>query len=398
MIYVPINDLQINKANPRVVRNEGFKKLKESLQGAKGKEMFEARPCIVSNRTGENIIIAGNTRYKAAKELKWQEVPTVIMEGLTEEQEQEIIIRDNVTNGEWDFELLANEWDAVKLEEWGLELPEITELETGEAVEDDYEMPDEVKTDIVLGDLFTIGEHRLLCGDATQVEQVEKLMNNQKADMVFTDPPYGMFLDTKMSERSTVKGNWKSKPKVYDQVIGDHDDFTPDLINTIFASFPDTKEVFIWGADYFAELLLDKNDGSWVVWDKRAGVETMQWSTSEFELCWSKSKHHRKIARITWSGILGTEQEHDHASGRKHPTQKPVKLAAWFFNNWGEEHDIVADIYLGSGSTMIAAHQLKRRCYGMELDPKYCQVIIDRMKKLDPSLVITRNGEPYATT
>jgi len=120
MQYINVKDLKINPANPRIVKDEGFKKLKESLQGAKGKEMFEARPCIVSNRTGDNIIIAGNTRYKAAKELKWQEVPTVIMEGLTEQQEQEIVIRDNVTNGEWDFEILANEWDAVKLEEWGI--------------------------------------------------------------------------------------------------------------------------------------------------------------------------------------------------------------------------------------------------------------------------------------
>lgn len=118
---IKIEDLKKNPNNPRIIKDEGFNKLKESLQSSKGKEHFDARPCIVSTRTGENIIIAGNTRFQAAKELGWKEVPTVIMEGLTEDQENEIIIRDNVNNGDWDTAMLLN-WDREKLEEWGADV------------------------------------------------------------------------------------------------------------------------------------------------------------------------------------------------------------------------------------------------------------------------------------
>ena len=250
---------------------------------------------------------------------------------------------------------------------------------------------DEIKTDIVLGDLIEIGEHRLLCGDSTDADQVAKLMDGEKADMVFTDPPYGMKLDAEgFDNMPTAKG---TTHKSYSNVIGDGDDFTPQLINTIFACFNDVKEMFIWGADYFAELLLNKNDGSWVVWDKRqeGGMDNM--FGASFELCWSKTKHKREIVRVLWAGYFGMSKE--DTKTRVHPTQKPIDLASFFFNKWGNENDLVADIYLGSGSTMVAAHQLKRKCYGMELDPKYCQVIIDRMMQLDESLNVKINGEEY---
>ena len=276
MEYVSVKKLKKNPSNPRIIKDKAFLQLKDSLLSDKGKEHFEARPCIVSKRTG--YIIAGNTRFQAAKELGWEEVPVVFMD-LTEEQENEITIRDNVSNGEWDWSMLANEWDSQKLIEWGLDVPEMEIIETVEAKEDDYEIPDEVQTDIVLGDLIEIGEHRLLCGDSTNSDQVAKLMNGEKADMVFTDPPYGMKLNADYSgmKLNADKGGKKydnvigvKRGKKYDNVIGDHDDFTPELINTIFTCFNDCKEIFIWGADYFAEIIPNKNDGSWVVWDKRA--------------------------------------------------------------------------------------------------------------------------------
>ena len=215
--------------------------------------------------------------------------------------------------------------------------------------------------------------------------------------MVFTDPPYGMKLDadySKMSNNSTfAKEKGIKNGKKYSNVIGDHNDFTDELINTIFSHFNDTKEVFIWGADYFSELLPNKNDGSWIVWDKRVDENFDKMYGSAFELCWSKNKHKREIARIRWASAFGTEKEFDHK--RHHPTQKPTLLPQWFFNKYGKKNDLIADLYLGSGSTMVAAHQLKRKCYGMELDPKYCQVIIDRMRKLDPAIEIKINGKPY---
>jgi DNA modification methylase len=305
--------------------------------------------------------------------------------------------------------MITNYWDAGQLEEWGLDIPDFEPEQILEAVEDEFEVPDGgIETDIVLGDLFEIGEHRLLCGDSTDSDAVAKLMDGQKADMVFTDPPYGMKLNADYSGAKSSSSCFGEKGvkggKKYDNVIGDHDDFTPELINTIFACFNDCKEIFIWGADYFAELLPNKNEGSWVVWDKRAnGNDDLQADNSSdkmygstFELCWSKNKHKRDIARVKWAGIFGTEKEFDHK--RHHPTQKPALLPQWFFNKWGKENDLIADLFLGSGSTMVAAHQLKRKCYGMELDPKYCQVIVDRMLKLDPTLTIKRNGIEYVNT
>jgi len=265
----------------------------------------------------------------------------------------------------------------------------------GEIVED--EVPIDKAEELLLkwqckaGDLWLIGEHRLLCGDCTDKATVERLMNGEKADMVFTDPPYGMFLDTDYSKikpksdnaKEFAKAKGETTNKKYSQVIGDHEDFTPEFINTIFNRFDYCKEIFIWGADYFAELLPNKNDGSWVVWDKRTNDDGSNLDAmfgSCFELCWSKNRHKRDIARIKYAGLFGTERE--DIKKRLHPTQKPILLAKWFFDRWGKERDLVADIYLGSGSTMVAAHQTGRKCFGTEISPAYCSVILERMSKL----------------
>jgi len=228
------------------------------------------------------------------------------------------------------------------------------------------------------GQLWQLGEHRLICGDCTDAAVVARVMGGEKADVVFTDPPYGMGLDTSMSARQTEKDGWISHPKNYDRVIGDNEDFSPKLITSIFENFGYCKEIFVFGADYFSELIPKRNEGSWIVWDKRAGIEDMKWSTSEFELCWSKTKHQRKIARVTWSGILGTEQEHDHSSGRKHPTQKPTKLAVWFLEQWSKDGAVIVDPFLGSGTTLIACERLHRRGRGIEISPKYVAVALER--------------------
>jgi DNA modification methylase len=284
---------------------------------------------------------------------------------------------------------LANDWNPEELNEWGLDVPnmDLTELE---AEDDNFEEPETIETDIVLGDLFEIGEHRLLCGDSTDSDAVARLMDGNKADMVFTDPPYGMFLDTNYDQMFANDKTHRKTNNRFDKVKGDNDDFVPELINTIFACFDYCKEVFIWGADYFAELIPNRTDGSWVVWDKRCDENMDKVSGNTFELCWSKQKHKRLVARILWSGHHGMQK--DDTKTRVHPTQKPTELAKWFFEQWGNKNDLVADLFLGSGSTMVASHQLKRKCYGMELDPKYCQVIIDRMKKLDPTIKIKKNG------
>ena len=390
-----INEIKPNTENPRIIKDHKFKQLVKSIQDFP--QMLELRPIVIDEN---NVVLGGNMRLKACQEAGLTDVPVVQAKDLTEDQKKEFIVKDNVGYGEWDWDDLANNWDVELLTEWGLDIPNF-EPEVLEAEEDDFAVPDGgVETDIVLGDLFEIGEHRLLCGDSTDSDQVAKLMNGQKADMVFTDPPYGMKLDADYSGMKSEIFKGGIGGKKYDNIKGDHDDFTDELINTIFSHFSDTKEVFIWGADYFAELIPNKNDGSWVVWDKRANgnddiaedksSDKMYGST--FELCWSKNKHKRDIARVKWAGIFGMPSQ--DTKGRVHPTQKPIELAYWFFNKWGNDNDLIIDLYLGGGTTMVASHQLKRKCYGMELDPKYCQVIVDRMRKLDPSLVIKKNGVP----
>jgi site-specific DNA-methyltransferase (adenine-specific) len=391
-----------NPNNPRLIKDDKFEKLCKSIQEFPA--MMALRPMVTDVN---NVVLGGNMRLKALLHLGYKEVPDEWIKKaseLTEDEVRRFIIADNVGFGEHDWELLRSDWDLNELEDWGVDVPEF-ESEVLEAEEDDYEIPDTIETDIVLGDLFEIGVHRLLCGDSTCSDTVAKLMGGEKADMVFTDPPYGMNLDTDYtkinpsSEKSKkfAEAKGETTNKNYSKVLGDNDDFTPELINTIFACFNDVKEIFIWGADYFAELLPNKNEGSWVVWDKRTnddGSNLDEMFGSCFELCWSKNKHKRDIARIKYAGLFGTERE--DIKKRLHPTQKPILLSQWFFNKWGKENDLIADLFLGSGSTMVAAHQLNRKCYGIELDPKYCQVIIDRMLKLDPALTITKNGQPYA--
>jgi DNA modification methylase len=393
---VKISAVKSNPNNPRIIKDDKFKKLVTSIK--EFPQMLDIRPIVVND---EMIVLGGNMRLKACIEAGLKEVAIIKASELTPEQQNEFIIKDNVGFGEWNWDDLANSWDTEQLTEWGLDIPnfEVTNLE---AEEDDFEAPEGgIKTDIVIGDLFEIGEHRLLCGDSTDSDAVARLMNGQKADMVFTDPPYGMFLDTdyskikpnseKAKQFSQAKGETTNKK--YSQVIGDHEDFTPQLINTIFASFGYCKEIFIWGADYFAELLPNKNDGSWIVWDKRSnddGSNLDEMFGSCFELCWSKNKHKRDIARVKYAGLFGTERE--DTKKRLHPTQKPILLAKWFFDKWGKDCILIADLFGGSGSTMVASQQSKKKSFLMELDPKYCQVIIDRMKKLDPTLIIKRNG------
>jgi len=394
---VKISNIKTNPNNPRVLKDDKFTKLVQSIKTFP--KMLEIRPIVVND---DMIVLGGNMRLKACKEAGLKEVHIIKASNLTEEQQREFIIKDNVGFGEWDWDMIANEWDTEEVESWGLDIPVFDNEEELEAEEDDYDVPEGgSETDIVLGDLIEIGEHRLLCEDSTDSDQVAKLMNGEKADMVFTDPPYGMKLDADYSGMKSEIFKGGIGGKKYDNVKGDHDDFTEELINTIFACFNDCKEIFIWGADYFAELLPNKNDGSWVVWDKRANgnddIEEDKSSDkmygSTFELCWSKNKHKRDIARVKWAGIFGMPSQ--DTKGRVHPTQKPIELANWFFNKWGNDNDLVADLYLGGGTTMVAAHQLKRKCYGMELDPKYCQVIVDRMMKLDETLKVKINGEDY---
>ena len=208
--------------------------------------------------------------------------------------------------------------------------------------------------------------HRIMCGDSTDENDVAKLMAGEKADMVYTDPPYGMNLDT---DYSSMPGGKKHK-----KVEGDHNNFDA---KTILHQFSYCQEIFLFGADYYAHSI-PQNSGSWVVWDKcrEKGIDS-DWSGkfgSEFELCWSKNKNKRIICqKLAANGYFAVKDEK-----KVHPTQKPVKLAEWFFDKWGKDKNLIVDLFLGSGSTLIACEKTGRRLFGMELDEHYMSVIIKR--------------------
>lgn len=371
---------------------------------------FGFRIPIVAKSDG--TVVDGHLRLKAARKMGLTEVPVVNADDLTEAQIKafRLVANQSANWAEWDEELLKLEFKDLEdlnydLELTGFDLDDIQrqldEFEGKTVEEDDFdesEMSQEESPVITKsGDLWILGDHRLLCGDSTKKEYVGKLMNGEKADMVFTDPPYGMGLNTDWSGAKSNPKFYKEKGckgtgNKYEQ--GVVDEFTPEIVNNLFACFSYVREIFLFGADYFAELLPNKNDGSWIVWDKRSNDDTNEEYINQadkmfgscFELCWSKNKHRREIARVKWASIFGTEKEFDHK--RCHPTQKPTALARWFFERYSEANQLIVDLFGGSGSTLIACEQLNRKCYMMEIDEHYCDVIIKRWQKLTGNVAI----------
>ena len=184
---VKITDIKSNPNNPRVIKDEKFHKLCESIKAFP--KMLELRPIVVND---DMVVLGGNMRLKALKHLGLKEAPIIKASDLTDDQQRQFIIKDNAGFGEWDWDIIANEWDTAELEEWGIDVPVFAETEL-EAEEDNFNVPEDgIETDIVLGDFFEIGEHRLLCGDSTQTDSYEKLFNGELADLVVTDPPYNV--------------------------------------------------------------------------------------------------------------------------------------------------------------------------------------------------------------
>lgn len=385
---ISINKLIVNPNNPRLIKDDKFKKLVQSIKDFP--QMLDLRPIVFNT---DMVILGGNMRYKACKEAGLKEVPVIIADELSEEQQREFLIKDNTSGGEWDWDIIANEWDVEQLEEWGLDVPISLETEL-EAEEDNFEVPDEIQTDIVLGDLFEIGEHRLLCGDSTDSDQVARLMGGQKADMVFTDPPYGVSY--------TGGHNKKQRKGIENDTLQGKDLtnlFRDSLLNAdIFSK--DYSAFYIWYANgkavetflSFSELNLEVR--AVICWYKiKSGLGAfMSQYIPNYEPCIYAFK---KGKTCQWFGASDEKTVWELKKESKnnfHPTQKPVELPERAIRNSSKLNDIIYDCFLGSGSTMVASQQLKRKCYGMELDPKYCQVIIDRMKKLDSTLIIKKNG------
>ena len=367
-------ELRLNQDNPRVIKDEKFKKLVKSIK--EFPQMLEIRPIVVND---EMVVLGGNMRLKACIDAGLKEVPIIKASSLTLEQQKEFIIKDNVGFGEWEWDVLANEWDVDKLTEWGLDIPDY-EPKVLEAEEDDFAVPDGgIETDIVLGDLFEIGEHRLLCGDSTDSDQVAKLMNGQKADMVFTDPPYGVD---------------------YKGINNDDRGGLEDLLNSAFENYllnvKNGASIYCFHSDRCADIFHKVfrefcHFSSMIIWEKESIVLSQTDYQSKHESClygWFDNGTHKWYSDRKQESIWIAKSKREEG----HTTPKPIEIVSKALNNSSLESHLIFDLFLGSGSTMVASHQLKRKCYGMELDPKYCDVIVKRMITLDPTLTIKRNG------
>jgi DNA modification methylase len=385
MTIEKIQNVKLNPNNPRLIKDDKFKKLVQSIKDFP--EMLNIRPIVVNQ---DMIILGGNMRYKACKEAGLKEIPIIITD-LTEEQQKEFLIKDNTSGGEWDWDILANEWDTDQLESWGLDLPIDFNTEVLEAEEDDFEVPaDGIETDIVLGDLFEIGEHRLLCGDSTQTDTFEKLMNGQLADMVVTDPPYNVAYEGKTKDALTIENDSMGNDDFYK--------FLYDFYTALTTAVKKGGAIYVWHASSevinFGKAMVDagwllKQQLIWVKNTMVMGRQDYQWKHEPCLYGWLKGDSHKWYSDRKQTTVIEWDKPQRNA---EHPTMKPIGLFSYQIENSSKVGDIVIDAFAGSGTTMVACEQIKRKAYVIEYDPKYCQVIIDRMKKLDPTLEIKRNG------
>ena len=352
-LTLKISEIKNNPNNPRLIKDDKFKKLVASIK--EFPEMLDAREIVVNK---DHIILGGNMRFKAAKEAGLKEVPVKVVDW-SEEKQRQFVIKDNVSGGEWDWDLLANEWDVEELDDWGLDVP-ADFLEPEEVVEDEAPGVDESEPPkSKLGEIYQLGRHRVMCGDSTDNMALTALLDGATVDLLHTDPPYGI------SANNMTMGTGKKK---FHRGSTDWDTEAVSIEYLLHLS----DKVCIWGGNYFTDQLPTNND--WLCWHKKNdGL-----SFSEFELAWTNYGKNTRIISHHWGG-----------EEKQHVTMKPVAVCAWAINLL-DGIDTVLDTYLGSGSTLIACEQTDRTCYGSELDPKYVDVIRKRYHKL-----VTGNEEGW---
>lgn len=351
----------------------------------------------------KNTIVAGHTRVKAAIQLGMDSVPVIYTEGLTDEQIKAFRIMDNKSNqfAEWDFEKLKDEFYALEDTDsfnfTGFTTQEISEIWDKQTEEDDFDTEkalEEPKYPIKNGDIYQLGTHRLMCGDATKKEHVDTLMGETKADLLLTDPPYGIDIVKDNKKIGYGDGRLESKSSTgsigasgivpvgeHRKIIGDNKPFEPKPLLEY------GKNQIIWGGNYFATKLYDTS--CWIIWDKRGGIPSNNFA--DCEIAWTSFKKPTRLFTHKWSGLLREGNRKEEMIKRVHPTQKPVGLHCNILKDYSKENEIILDLFGGSGSTLIACEQTKRKCYMMELDEKYCSVIIERWEKLTGKQAIKLN-------
>lgn len=353
--------------NAKIHGKDQVEKIAESI-----KAFGFLNPCLIDK---DFNVIAGHGRLLAAQSLGMKEIPCIYIEGLTEAERKAYTLADNRLGelAEWNMDLVYSE--LADLDDVGFDV-DLTGFDfdldddVGEVIEDDYDVnAEDIEPKCNLGDLWQLGDHRLMCGDCIKAENVEKLMNGKKADLVLTDPPYGISV---VSSNNKIGGNNIVESNVYSTVIGDESTETAKNNYEIIKDNSDNQIIF--GGNYFTDFLFPSR--CWIVWDKqRTG------NFADAELAWTSFDKGVKLYHYLWNGLCREGSRDIEGISRVHPTQKPVGLFAQILNDFSKEGDTVLDCFGGSGSTLIACEQTNRICFMMELDPHYCDVIIDRWEQ-----------------
>jgi len=393
----PIKSIKANPNNPRLIKDERFQKLVQSIKDFP--EMLELRPIVV-NAAG--VVLGGNMRLKACHAAGLTEVPVIAAESLTEAQEREFVIKDNVGFGDWEWDALANAWDAAELTAWGLDLPNF-EAEPAAGQTDPDEVPEAPAEPVIKpGDLIVCGQHRLLCGDSTLLVDVQKLFGDEKADMVFTDPPYGVNING--GKRS---GNAKMR------IVGDLTQTAIPFSFDIAVNHATTEQarIYFCGGEGNLSLygkLFDRHLAQiprHLIWVKNGFTMKPNGYHNQYEIIYHGYKQGGG-GLDKWYGPRTEDAasdvwqiSRDAATSYQHPTQKPVDLPKRAIQNSCPPFGLVYEPFGGSGSTMIASEILQRRCFTIELDPRYCDVIVKRWQEFTgKTATYADTGQPVALT
>lgn len=386
---IKLTDLVLNEGqvtglptNPRQWTRAELENLKKSLQETP--ELLEARGILVYPWEGKYLVLGGNMRLSALKALKATDAPCIVFpEDTPIDKLKEIVIKDNGSFGEWDFDQLANEWGDLPLTDWGVpawETDKSDALTSEDAVDDDFNESEVQESVCKMGDIWLLGEHRLMCGDSTNPEDISKLMDGELADLWLTDPPYNV----------SYEGGTKDKLTIENDNMGD-DEFREFLIASYAAANANMRAgaaFYIWHADSegynfrAACRAVGWKVRECLIWQKDKlvmGRQDYQWKHEPCLYGWKEGASHNWYSDRKQTTLLAFDRPTRNA---EHPTMKPIPLFAYQMCNSTKPGDLVLDSFGGSGTTLIAAEQMRRRSRLMELDPHYCDVIIARWEKL----------------
>ena len=398
MSQIAVNNGQIDgvRANPRQIKGEKFDRLKASIE--RNPEMLSLRELLVYEHDGKYIVIGGNMRYRACKELGYTQMPCkIIPPQATAEQLNAYIILDNSGFGDWDWDALANEWDSQQLTDWGVDVPnwdeEASEDEQPSEDDDFDEEKDSIECRVKKGEIWQLGKHRLMCGDSSNQEDVKKLMDGELADMVFTDPPYGVAIGDKNKALNSVQPSGRCTQNIENDTLS-ADELYPLLVSAMTNCRENCKDDAIYfvtsplNGDLGLMMMMMMKDAGlpvrhMLIWEKNSATFSLGELDYDYQhepifYTWTKKhKNHRKGEFRTTIWKYDKPRKCD-----LHPTMKPVALVENCLKDGTIKGDIVLDVFGGSGTTIIACERQDRCARLMEIDPHYCDVIIARWEQM----------------